>query len=189
MGTSTQIGSFIPENGEILVLDTNILIYIFRDDIFPEPEHHQPLQHKFKPFTKIIELADQYDAIIHVPKIVLSEFYNRMFDEAYRDYLSNNSWTPKELNRKNYRKSDDFAIRFNATFTEVLMFMSQFAKVEKNQVEHFEPIDFMEEFQILDFVDCELLNYCIKYGFTLVTADGDFKKYKRQKKLKIVSTY
>ncbi|MGL4623441.1 MAG: type II toxin-antitoxin system VapC family toxin [Culicoidibacterales bacterium] len=186
MTANNHIQNFIPSDGEILVLDTNILFYIFQDDMFPTENHS--VQDKFKPFTRIIELADRHHANIHIPKIVLSEFYNRMFDKCYKAFKLSNS-TNREISKKAYRRSEDFSVRFTDTFEQVMLFMNTFVTVEKEKVIGAQQVDFLEEYQVLDFVDCELLNYCIKYGFTLVTADKDFKKYKDSGIAKIVSNY
>lgn len=148
------------QEGESVLIDANVLIYLF-------PPTTQPPPNFAKNYSQALKNLLTAKARPVIDSLVLSEYINRYLRLEY-----NSTWSATYTDFKSFRNSGDFVAVGNSAIIaskEVLKIASRcdtiFSKVDIQEV--------LSELGNLDFNDGVLVEMCRLQGWKLLTNDGD----------------
>lgn len=163
-----SVSSFVPNSDNRLILDTNILIYLFY------PTTSQPFMTDYENlYAKILKNK----SILLLPAIQISEFINRCIRFQYSLYKNN---LPSGNNfdfKKDYRDTEDYRIHMNSILDIIKN------EILPNFVVVNDDFDTMQQDKIYiygfsyDFNDALLVQIAETQNASIVTHDADFANY------------
>lgn len=172
--SKVSISAFKPTANDVLLMDTNILIYLF----YPTMSRYF-----MKPYEKLYADILSKHASLIIPAIQLSEFINRCIRLQFELYKNEHASENIVDFKKDYRSTNDYKASMKSILDIVKNDILKTFKPIDDYFSSMKPDSFLLYGFSYDFNDALLVEIANKYNASIITHDSDFGNYRTHQKI------
>lgn len=176
MANKWRISEYVFNGSETLILDTNILLYLFGP-------YNGSEDYGYSDFLE--DILNKKCKLV-VSDVILSEFVNRNLRLAYSTYIKDNNLNSRRFKyKRDYRETSDFAENYELSLEIIRTEILTIAELVEISIEDMEN-SVSTNYAMLDYNDEIILRTAERNDYGIATHDSDF--FKQETDVLIFST-